>query len=192
MLINFQACNTNDPMNFVWASRDPERTPFQWDATKNAGFSTANKTWLPVNDNYQNLNLAAQRADEDSFFKYYQRLSTLRTDKVFQNGDFASHAFNDKVFAFKRTYNDETHVVLINFGSDPHTIKVNDMGVNFPEKSKVVVAGSRSCNNAGDILDTNAVTLKPFNAIVLTASSTTAVSSLILLIAAFFFSRFFN
>jgi len=206
-------------MNYVWASRDPERTPFQWDGTKNAGFSTADKTWLPVNDNYKSLNLAAQREDEDSFFKFYQRLSTLRTDKIFQNGDFKSHAFNENVFAFKRTYQNQTYVVLINFGSSPYTVKVNDIGVNFPAKSEVVVGGSRSCNNAGDILDTNAVTLKAFNAIVIkpkpnepevttapptTAQPTTpvpattpgsasaAVSSLILLIAGVFLIRFFN
>lgn len=120
-------------------------------------------------------------------------MSTLRTNKVFQNGDFKSHAFNDKVFAFKRTYQDETYVVLINFGSAPYTVKINDMGVNFPEKAEVVVGGSRSCNNVGDIVDTNAVTLKAYNAIVLKSSSVlTAVSSLILLIAAFFVSRFFN
>ncbi|XP_070505137.1 maltase 2-like [Chironomus tepperi] len=192
-----QACNTNDPMNYVWASRDPERTPFQWDASPNAGFTTGNTTWLPVNDNYRTLNLAAQREDEDSFFKYYQRLSTLRTDKIFQNGDFKSHAFNDKVFSFKRTYQNETYVVLINFGSAPHTVKVNDMDVNFPEKSEVVVGGSRSCNNAGDILNTNAVTLKAYNAIVIKPYSSTApgtassvILSLILMIAGVFLSRF--
>lgn len=30
-------CNTNDPINYVKSSRDPERTPFQWNAEKNAG-----------------------------------------------------------------------------------------------------------------------------------------------------------
>lgn len=64
-----QACNTDDPINYYKSSRDPARTPYQWDDTKNAGFSTANKTWLPVASNYQTVNLKAQEAATKSHYK---------------------------------------------------------------------------------------------------------------------------
>lgn len=55
-----QACQTNETV-FQDFTRDPVRTPFQWDDTPNAGFSTAERTWLPVHANYQTRNLKAQK-----------------------------------------------------------------------------------------------------------------------------------
>lgn len=55
-----QACN-QDPDTYDAVSRDPARTPFQWDTTKNAGFSTAYKTWLPVADGYKTVNVKSQK-----------------------------------------------------------------------------------------------------------------------------------
>lgn len=53
-------CNTS-PETYTDFSRDPTRTPFPWDATAQAGFSTNASTWLPVNTNYVTVNVAAQR-----------------------------------------------------------------------------------------------------------------------------------
>ncbi len=54
-------CNAG-PARYFLKSRDPERTPFQWDSTTSAGFSNSTKTWLPVHPNYKTLNLAAQKS----------------------------------------------------------------------------------------------------------------------------------
>ena len=58
-------------------SRDNARTPFQWDGGPGAGF-TAGKPWLPVNENYRDINLAAQRGVEGSVYEFYRSLIALR------------------------------------------------------------------------------------------------------------------
>jgi alpha-glucosidase len=109
-------------MNF---SRDPERTPYQWDDSKNAGFSSAEKTWLPVNPNYQTLNLKAQKEAESSHFKFYQKLAEIRKRKTFVNGDFKIKALSSNVFAYVRELRGEdTFVVVINLGPNDETVNL--------------------------------------------------------------------
>ena len=69
-------------------SRDNARTPMQWDASPNAGF-TSGTPWLPVNPNHTEINAEAARADPDSVFHHYRRLIELRrTEPVVAFGDF--------------------------------------------------------------------------------------------------------
>lgn len=70
-----QACNTDDPMNYWRKSRDPARTPYHWDSTARAGFTSGNTTWLPLADNYETVNLAAQVAASKSHYKVRIALS---------------------------------------------------------------------------------------------------------------------
>lgn len=146
-----QACNTNDPDNYKDASRDPERTPYQWDSSDYAGFKDAsdNEPWIQVHPNYKELNLAAQKTASKSFYKLYQKLAEVRQDEVFVKGSFSSLSFNDDVFAYKRTVESKSYVVLINFSNKNHTINVNDLQVSFPGQTEVVIAGSRSSYEAG-------------------------------------------
>lgn len=146
-----QACNTNDPNNFKDASRDPQRTPFQWDGTAYAGFKTAagGEPWIQVHPNYQTLNLALQKTAEKSFYKFYQQLAHFRNNDVFKRGTFESLTFNDEVFAYKRTLDGTSVVVLINFASNEFTINVNDLSPGFPAQVEVALAGSKSSYEAG-------------------------------------------
>src|SRR5919199_2909639 len=57
--------------------RDPERTPLQWDASPNAGFTTG-RAWLPVAADFERVNVAAQRADPTSMLSLHRRLIALR------------------------------------------------------------------------------------------------------------------
>jgi alpha-glucosidase len=57
--------------------RDPVRTPMQWSAEPNAGFTRA-RPWLPLPSNYQDLNVEAQRRDPRSMLALYKRLIALR------------------------------------------------------------------------------------------------------------------
>ena len=68
--------------------RDNARTPMQWTAGENAGFTTGTP-WLPVNENHPFLNAEAELADPDSVFHYYRRLIALRKRyDVFRDGRF--------------------------------------------------------------------------------------------------------
>ncbi|CAH4012741.1 unnamed protein product [Pieris brassicae] len=116
-------CNTDDPINYWKSSRDPERTPFQWNAENNAGFSTADKTWLPVADGYQNLNVEVQSNSLGrSHVKVYKELARLRTEPSFRFGRYESVAFNSDVLAFRRWYNGDIYIVVVNFRDEPHNI----------------------------------------------------------------------
>jgi alpha-glucosidase len=62
--------------------RDGERTPMQWDATRNAGFSTAAQTWLPVEADYGTKNVATESADPNSLWSWYRALVQLKRENA--------------------------------------------------------------------------------------------------------------
>ena len=84
-------------------SRDNARTPMQWDAGPQAGFSTG-APWIEVNSNHSEINAAAQYTDPGSVFHFYRRLIELRhTEPVVALGDFRMLAARDEnVYAFVR------------------------------------------------------------------------------------------
>ena len=97
-------------------SRDNSRTPMQWDATPNGGFTTG-EPWLSVNPNTARINAAAQTGDPDSIFSYYQALIRLRKEHdVFALGDFAPLTpEHPSVLAYRRRWNGETLLCVNNF-----------------------------------------------------------------------------
>ena len=96
--------------------RDNARTPMQWDESENAGFTTGTP-WLPVNENYKEINAAEQIGRADSVFECYRKLIALRkTHPVFENGVFTLlEPENDALFAYRRVTETETLLVLCNF-----------------------------------------------------------------------------
>ncbi|HEL0792905.1 TPA: alpha-glucosidase [Streptococcus equi subsp. zooepidemicus] len=98
--------------------RDNARTPMQWSSQKNAGFSTADQTWLPVNPNHQEINVASALADPDSVFYIYQKLIQLRqTQDWLVEADYQLLQTSDKVFAYKRQLGRETYLVVVNLSN---------------------------------------------------------------------------
>jgi oligo-1,6-glucosidase len=97
-------------------SRDNARTPMQWDAGDQAGFTTGTP-WLPVNPNYRQINAAAQTGDPDSVFSYFRRLIALRHElPVVAHGDFTMLLPDDEqVYAFTRRLAGTELLVLANF-----------------------------------------------------------------------------
>lgn len=95
------ACNSN-PEIYEHFTRDPERTPFQWNDERNAGFSTANKTWLPVSPTYTDVNVKNENSTKRSFLQTYRELQSLRKTHLFRNGNVNYTAINDEIIVIKR------------------------------------------------------------------------------------------
>ena len=107
-------------MNSIYArGRDNARTPMQWSAEENAGFTTG-KPWLPVNENHSFINAEAALADPDSTFHYYQKLIALRKEyPVFRDGWFEMiDPGSEKVFAYTRDTDNAHMLVVCNFTAD--------------------------------------------------------------------------
>ena len=104
-------------MTSIWErGRDNARTPMQWTAGENAGFTTG-KPWLKVNPNHETINAEAALADPESIFYHYQKLISLRkTYPVFRDGSFTLLCPEDEaVFAYTRDTQSEHLLVVCNF-----------------------------------------------------------------------------
>jgi oligo-1,6-glucosidase len=108
-------------------SRDNARTPMQWDDSPSAGFTTG-QPWLPVNPDHVTVNAAAQRDDPDSVLAHYRRLIALRhAEPVVVSGDFTMLLPQDeRVYAFTRSLDGTTLLVLGNFSGEPAPAPVPD------------------------------------------------------------------
>jgi oligo-1,6-glucosidase len=101
-------------------SRDNSRTPMQWSAAPQGGFTTG-KPWLAVNPNYATINAQAALADPTSVYHHYRRLLALRAKTpalvhgAYQDIDPA----HPDVFAYTRVQGSERYLVVVNFGRKP-------------------------------------------------------------------------
>ncbi|XP_063990420.1 alpha-glucosidase-like [Diachasmimorpha longicaudata] len=129
-----QGCNAGRD-GFEAASRDPFRTPFLWDDTTSAGFSTNLNTWLPVNPDYKTLNLKVQKEAEDSHFKFYQALAELRSWPTAQKGDLQTYVISDDILAISRILEDHRSIYFVlNFGDQIRVEDLTQKIVNVPEE----------------------------------------------------------
>lgn len=96
--------------------RDGARTPMQWTADKNAGFTTGTP-WLPVDRSHAVRNVAEQDADPRSLLNWYRRLIRLRAEQpALQTGSYrAIEGAPTGVFGYARASERDTLAVLLNF-----------------------------------------------------------------------------
>ncbi|AMN42303.1 alpha amylase [Rhodoplanes sp. Z2-YC6860] len=98
--------------------RDPSRTPMQWDASVNAGFSGATP-WLPVEPHYEDRNIALLRHDPRSILSLYRRLIEIRrAHPALYRGDARVMSADHNVLMYERTTSEQRIVVILNFGPD--------------------------------------------------------------------------
>ncbi|XP_067623923.1 maltase 2-like [Eurosta solidaginis] len=148
-------------------SRDAARTPFQWNAQKNAGFSTAEKTWLPVHPNYSHLNLK-QQMSEKSHYSVYKQLIALRTKPALRKGRLHAEVLNRDVFAFERELKgDNSIITVINIGPRARAVNLTDaFDLNKQQKLTVLVSGVKSTHEIGNALPADALPLAPYEGLV--------------------------
>ena len=105
--------------------RDGERTPMQWNAGRNAGFSNGSSTWLPVAPNYKQVNVAAEETDPNSILNFYKSLIRLRRENTaLRDGDFVmlNESDNNVLSFLRRTGDGKAVVVALNFTPSPQKI----------------------------------------------------------------------
>ncbi len=106
--------------------RDGERTPMQWTAAPNAGFTSAKNPWLPVPPSARTYNVAVESADPGSILNFYKNLLTLRrTEPALARGGYASVNPGDQnVFSFLRRNpgNGRSVLVALNMSAQPQTV----------------------------------------------------------------------
>ncbi|MDO4245870.1 MAG: alpha-amylase family glycosyl hydrolase [Deinococcus sp.] len=107
------------------AGRDPERTPMQWTAGPNAGFSeTGVETWLPLPDDFSRVNVQVQEGDPASDLNFFRALTRLRQEHpALVGGSYRSlDSGHADIFAFERVLGDERLTVWLNFGGEERSI----------------------------------------------------------------------
>jgi len=122
--------------------RDNARTPVQWDASPQAGFTTGTP-WIAVNPNHTTINAAVQRGDPHSVLAHYRRLIALRHDEpVVALGDFTMLAPDDEhVYAFTRRLDDVELLVLVNVGDGERAVgDVLPREAPWPDDAEVLLA----------------------------------------------------
>ena len=137
-------------------SRDNARTPMQWDAGENAGFTTGTP-WIAVNPNYKKINVADQLKREDSVFHYYQKLIRLRKEnEIIVYGKYELLLPEDEnIYAYVRTLGNQKLLVVCNFSKENHKFDFSGY-----ENAKVLIS-----NYDRDVREDG--TLKPYEAAVL-------------------------
>jgi alpha-glucosidase len=98
--------------------RDPWRTPMQWDASPNAGFSTG-RPWLPLDPAYRTRNVTMHRDDPGSILSHYRRLIVIRKrHPALSIGDARVIGSERDVLVFERNWADQRLLILLNFAQE--------------------------------------------------------------------------
>jgi oligo-1,6-glucosidase len=142
------------------SARDNGRTPFPWDATKHAGFTTGTP-WLKINPNNNKINVEVQDNDPNSVLNYFRKMVKMRKqlpELIYGKYELLDES-NEKIYAYTRTWNAKKVLVLLNFSSSrPKFIIPGDSG----NALNVLM------NNVNTIrVKNNSVTMEPWQALVI-------------------------
>ncbi|ESO88471.1 hypothetical protein LOTGIDRAFT_126021 [Lottia gigantea] len=174
--------DTQDPFGlrfgkerYTEVSRDPCRSPLQWNDGYHSGFTTAKKPWLPVHPNYKTLNIQTQMESDHSPIQLYSQLARLRQEPSFQYGDLNYAVVNDNIFSYVRqTEGQPQYLVTINFGKSK---SVDDYTSYIQGREGKVIAHTGNLNNKpfykqNIIIDLSQIILKSDQGLVIEIIST--------------------
>lgn len=119
-------------------ARDNGRTPMQWDASPNAGF-TQGKPWYKVNPDYKQINVKTDKASKKSVFKYYQKLIDLRhKEDTLTKGKYQELMPDDSnIFAYYRILRDKCWLIVVNMTN--HEIESDEIKDFIKSYTKVIL-----------------------------------------------------
>ncbi len=140
-------------------ARDNARTPMQWSAAENAGFSTG-KPWMMVNPNYTEVNVEQQQGDPDSILNFYKKIIAYRKgNDVIRYGTFEEYyPKSNKIFCYERNYNGKRLFIVASFSDKSVSFKL-PKGYSF-KNSKLVL------NNYDDApVALSSYVLRPYEAV---------------------------
>jgi oligo-1,6-glucosidase len=105
-------------------SRDNARTPMQWNAQRNAGF-TDGTPWLPINPNYASVNVAAQESRKESILNYYREMVQFRKQHpVLVYGDYEClQEEHPHLYAYRRWDETSEFLILHNMSENPQEFR---------------------------------------------------------------------
>jgi alpha-glucosidase len=141
--------------------RDGERTPMQWNAATNAGFSEK-APWLPVPPSYQTHNVASESKDADSVLSLYKKVLALRhTNVALVEGKYVALNEDDgNVMSYLRSYKGKAVLVALNMSDAPRKASFNLSGTGFTKFTlKPLIESGASASGAE-------VTLEPFGVMI--------------------------
>lgn len=142
-----QACNA-DPETYQRYTRDPARTPFRWDNSKNAGFSTADKTWLPVGDDYEQENVALQLQEDNSHLKIFKRVTQLRKEEPAFGGRYIEPKVQGEVLIYERIApegsNADSFLIILNLGDVDVPVDLSQYAHELGPQVEVTVSSKQS------------------------------------------------
>ena len=146
----------------ITINRDQVRTPMQWDASKNAGFSSAADTWLPVNSDYSTVNVSAETVRPDSLLNTIRELLRLRrAESALHSGSLQLlDGLPEPVLGYVRKSETEELGVFLNFSPTP--IKLGPRGGRWGLLFKL---------SSADNFDDGELTLSPFSGMILKRAS---------------------
>src|SRR5262249_18642177 len=111
----------------IGVGRDGCRTPMQWSATPNAGFS-AGEPWLPLAKDFRSENVENQRADPASLLNLHRRLIALRRARpALTAGAYRPLAAQGNLLLYRREHADDQVTVALNLGAEPITVLLDAM-----------------------------------------------------------------
>lgn len=158
------------PQRYYLSSRDPVRTPFQWDNSTSAGFSTTNETWLPVHPNYKTLNLASQQRTPISHYHVFKKLVALKKIETIRKGTTHITVVGDNVLSVIRRLKNRSPIVLfVNLNYKSVIVDLTPY-MNLPKKMIVHVASVASQIDVGESINTDRISLPSAASVILTTN----------------------
>lgn len=145
------------------SARDNGRTPFQWNNTANAGFTTATP-WIKVNPNYQTVNVAMEEKDPSSVLNYFKKMIKLRKtlpELVYGKYELLDRN-NPRVYAYTRSLGTQKLLVLLNFSAIKTNFMVAD-AVGKPGRALINNLSELSFNKTDK---GNDFILRPYQAVI--------------------------